>query len=282
MRTKIILSAIVAAAMLVSTPLELLGQGRGGGRGWSGGNRGGGNWNRGGTGVYVGPGGISVGSGRSGFSIGTGGYGYGRSYGYGRYGSPGWGSGYGYGYPRGWGYGNYGGSYYSDGYYTQPGMSYSPTFQVQQAYDGPGVAIRNKTDVELNFTVDDSRQMSIEPGETVRLAENARFTISFDRGSDFGSARYTVHEGLYEFTPTENGWELYRQKSDNSVAAEPNPDTTPRTAERPRFEELPAPDREFDDRPEDDSRFEDRPIDDDRRSEDIEPMNDELPSVDPY
>ena len=157
-----------------------------------------------------------------------------------------------YGY-RG-GYRSYGG--YDDGDYTvqpgitvQPGMSYS--YDVQAAYEGPGVTIRNKSDAELSFTIDDRRQMRIAPGETMRLTEKGQFLISFDRGSDFGSARYAIQEGLYAFTPTDGGWELYRQKADDAIADQPNPAVIPGTAQRPRVEELPRlrDDREFEDRP---------------------------------
>jgi hypothetical protein len=223
MRAKIIFSAIAAAALLLATPLELLAQR-----------------------FSIGPGGFSIGSGRSGISIGAGGYD--RGYRYGR-GYPGR---YGYG---GWDYDDDDYGYYGgDRYYVQPRMQYS--YPVQMPYEGPGVAIRNNTDVELNFTIDGARPMHIAPGETMRLVEKRQFTIAFDRGSDFGSTRYTIHEGLYEFTPTDNGWELFRQKADDSVATERNPDATPRTAERPRRdippeEDRPMKDRDIDDRPTD-------------------------------
>jgi hypothetical protein len=257
MRAKIFLAAMAATALLWATPLtshlRADDDDDDDRRGWRYGNfddgddDDDGNWNRGRGGYYIGPGGFSIGPGR--FSIGVRPYGY--SYGYGRSWSPGWG--YSYGYPRdnyGYrgGYRTYGG--YDDGDYDrQPGMSYS--YDVQAAYEGPGVALRNKTDAELNFTIDDRRQMRIAPGETMRLTEKGRFLISFDRGSDSGSARYMIHEGLYEFTPADDGWELYRQKADDAIADRPNPAVIPRTAERPPAQELPRPrnDREFNDGP---------------------------------
>jgi hypothetical protein len=257
MRVRIFLAAIAAAALLWATPLTSPSlradddddDDRGGWRfgdyddgDWDDDDGDDGNWRRGRAGFYVGPGGFSIGPGR--FSIGVRPYGYG--YGYGRYWSPG--SGYSYGYPRGWSYRTYGG-YYDGDYYMQPGRSYS--YQVEAPYDGPGVAICNHADVELSFTIDDRRHVRIAPGETMRLGQKGQFVISFDRGSDFGSARYAIHEGLYEFIPTDGGWELYRQKADDAIADQPNPDAIPRTAERPRIEELPRPrdDRSFDDRP---------------------------------
>jgi hypothetical protein len=144
-----------------------------------------------------------------------------------------------------WGYGGYG--YYGNGYggggYC--GGGYAQTTQVQAAYEGPGVAIRNPSEHPIHFTIDGQRQMSIEAGETIRLTEYADYQIAFDRGENFGTARYTIYEGLYEFTPTERGWELYRQKQDDSTvaddyAAEDRDAAAPRTAERPARELPPS------------------------------------------
>lgn len=257
MTSRKLLFGVVAAALIVALPLEAYSQisfGIGGGRGGGyGGGRGGG------TGISVGSGGFSIGDGRSGISVGDGGYNYGRGgYGYGR--------GYGYGYPYGYNYGrNYSGyrgynngyygnngyynnGYYNGGYYTQPSVQYvQPSVQASAPYEGPGVAIRNDSDQKLSFVVD-GRQMSIDAGETQRLMEKGQFTIAFDRGSEFGSARYSIHEGTYAFTPTEKGWELFRQKANADVAVEPNPDLAPRTAERPMLDPDVGRDRDFENR----------------------------------
>jgi hypothetical protein len=135
---------------------------------------------------------------------------------------------YGIGYGGGYGGYAYGGGY-SDGGYAQ-------STPVAAAYNGPGVGIRNPTEHEVNFTIDGQRQVSVKPGETLRLTEFADFQISFDRGDRFGTATYTIYEGLYEFAQTERGWELYRQKKDAPLAAEPRGDIAPRTAERPMAE----------------------------------------------
>jgi hypothetical protein len=261
MTTRKLLFGVVAAALMVVVPLEAYAQisfGVGGGRGGGyGGGRGGG------TGISVGSGGFSIGDGRSGISVGDGGYNYGRGgYGYGRgygYGNPYGYNNYGYnnygrnysgyrGYNDGY-YGNnryYGNGYSSGGYYTQPSVQYvQPSVQASAPYEGPGVAIRNDSEQKLSFVVD-GRQMSIDPGETQRLMEKGQFTIAFDRGSEFGSARYSIHEGTYAFTPTEKGWELFRQKANADLAVEPNPDLAPRTAERPMLDPDIGRDRDLD------------------------------------
>jgi hypothetical protein len=126
-----------------------------------------------------------------------------------------------YAYPP-FGYGGFfNGGYYGGGSYA--GSSYAEPAQLAAAYNGPGVALRNPTEHTLNFTVDGQKQMEAGPGETVRLTEFADYQISFDRGDNFGTATYTIYEGTYEFTPTDRGWELFRQKDDDAA----------RTAERP-------------------------------------------------
>lgn len=168
---------------------------------------------------------IGAGVGRIGVGVGRVGTGVGRTIVPGRWYAGRW-------YPGYWRDG-----YWDDGYYS--GTTYvERTYPVQLPYDGPGVAIRNQTDQKIHFTIDDRREFSVGPNETIRLSESPQFLIAFDRGSSFGSTRYTIHEGLYEFTPTERGWELFRQKADN-VAARPNENATPRTAERPMLEPLP-------------------------------------------
>jgi hypothetical protein len=260
--TKTFITSAALLAALVLLPLDSFaqrgGDGRGGGnsgnmgggRGNSGANMGGNSFRSGANvgpsraGVNLGAGTVRAGTGArvgSGFGIGFGPGGiyagptrgwYGGRYGwyggypYGRYG-------YGYGYPDNWGR-NYA---YSDGYYSSP--TYSQTV-VRYDYDGPGVAVRNVTDQTIHFTIDDHRQMSVGPNETIRLSESPQFLIAFDRGSNFGTTRYTIHEGLYEFTPTQRGWELFRQKADD-VVVRPNEDATPRTAERLRPDPLPPP-----------------------------------------
>lgn len=218
-----IISGIAIAALLLAVPPETNAQGRG-------------------------RGGFSAGNGRVGISIGTGGYGYGGGYGrayggyggygYGGYGgnrylSPGYFGNSGYVYPGGYRYGN---SYSSGGYGGGYGNTYSgdyyddASYQAVAPYQGPGVAIRNRSGEQLSFLLDDARLLKIETGETQRLMEKGQFVITFNRGGQFGDARYTIHEGLYEFTPTDHGWELYRQKTDNAqpAATGGNPDPTPR------------------------------------------------------
>ncbi len=88
-------------------------------------------------------------------------------------------------------------------------------------YQGPGVVIRNPSGsgATLSFVVDDRRQMELSPGESSPLSERHSYSVSYDRGGDFGTARHVLGEGIYEFVIGEKGWELRRGqlKSESSA-----------------------------------------------------------------
>ncbi|HEX5103450.1 MAG TPA: hypothetical protein VFV87_06545 [Pirellulaceae bacterium] len=156
------------------------------------------------------------------FSIGAGGVSVGNAprYGYNPYR-------YGPGYP-------YGGRSYPGGTvvigrgYSAPVTRYVERAPV--AYAVPGVMIRNPeaTGVALSYTIDSRHAYEIAAGEAQQLPEKGSYLVEFDRGGEFGQARYTITEGLYEFALTDHGWELYRQPdsatSDQRVKANPLPE----------------------------------------------------------
>jgi hypothetical protein len=163
---------------------------------------------------------ISIGG--SGWSVGNTPYGYG---------------GYGYGYNPPVARQNY--YYYDD----TPQQTYTPA----APYTGPGVIVRNPagSKVNLAYVLDDSAEQEISTGETQKLTEKGSYIVSFDRGGKHGTARYTITEGLYEFTMTDHGWELYRQKEvppekqvDPKVKANPLPESPKGDAPKP---EAPKP-----------------------------------------
>ncbi|MFN0017689.1 MAG: hypothetical protein ACKVP0_05470 [Pirellulaceae bacterium] len=127
---------------------------------------------------------------------------------------------YGYGYGNGYGGYGYGNNPY---YYNPPVIRQNyyyydevpqQTYLPAAAYAGPGVTVRNPvgSKVKLAYMLDDSAEQEIAAGETQKLTEKGSYIVSFDRGGKHGTARYTITEGLYEFTMTDHGWELYRQK----------------------------------------------------------------------
>lgn len=50
---------------------------------------------------------------------------------------------------------------------------------------------------------------TIRPGEKQDLQGDRRWVIDFDRGGQFGKASYGLYPGVFTFTPSQRGWELY-------------------------------------------------------------------------
>lgn len=192
---------------LVATGSAFAQRGGGGGHyggGGGGGFRGGGGYYGGG---YRGGVGIGIGSGSygSGWSIGIGrpyGYGY-RGYGYGGY------------RPYGYGYGGYYGApqYYSTPTYIQP----APVYTVPSAPISTGeVTILFPSDgleAVVDYTLN-GNPYSMRTGQAQKFPNDRLWTIEFDRGGDFGTARYSLSPGTFKFKLTDRGWELVRAASD--------------------------------------------------------------------
>ncbi len=184
MKTLLVASLVVCGVMVFSVPIALA-QIRIGVGGFPG------------VGVRIGPGvGVSVGG--VGVSVG-GGYGY-RPYGYYNrypyfYGGP-----Y-YGYPSG---------YYA-GYGATPGVavpnavvgSYARATIVNPANNGAALA----------FQVN-GQPYTLAPGKQQEVMAGPGVEIVFDRGGQFGVARYSLNGGVYAFALTPGGWELLQQTAE--------------------------------------------------------------------
>lgn len=181
-----------------------------GGSGWSGhsGHFGSGSW-----------GGLSSGhwTGHSGSHHGHHGHWghYGRSYypgyGYGYYSYPGYYSSYPY-YNYGYSYPSYGYSYplgsgtVTSGFWPDASQGSATVPPATEPVRIMNPAANNAT---LSFSVN-GQQFSLAPGFKQDLTGGAGTVISFDRGEGRGVATYTLFGGEYTFTPTANGWELFR------------------------------------------------------------------------
>ncbi len=64
--------------------------------------------------------------------------------------------------------------------------------------------------------VDGQTQLELRPGETRPLREKASYIVEFDRGGSFGTAKYELTEGEYEFVVTDRGWDLQRDATGTS------------------------------------------------------------------
>ena len=63
--------------------------------------------------------------------------------------------------------------------------------------------------VDLGFIVD-GEAATLPKGNRIDMPVSQPRVIEFDRGGSFGTGQYTLDNGLYTFTPTDHGWELYR------------------------------------------------------------------------
>ena len=149
---------------------------------------------------------------------GYGGHGYG-GYGHG-YGGYGWG--YGYGYPYG-----YNGA-------VVPYVVQRPIIE-EPAFSGLPIKITNPATngVTLSYVLNDVTY-SIPPGASQDFVLDRSWVISFGRGGNFGGARYGLEPGLYTFTSTDHGWELYH-------SAMPQPSVVQTPSNTPPMNPTPSP-----------------------------------------
>lgn len=96
---------------------------------------------------------------------------------------------------------------------TSSNSSTNPPSNSLPNYRGPGVTLRNPVDAggKVAFLIDGRTEMDLAPGESTPLRDKSSFTVEFDRGGDFGTARRVVNEGTYEFVVTPSGWDLQRK-----------------------------------------------------------------------
>jgi hypothetical protein len=63
----------------------------------------------------------------------------------------------------------------------------------------------------------------MRPGTSQRLPSGRQWQIEYDRGANAGVADYTLADGTYVWTPTERGWQLYKQRYDVTIDNTRNP-----------------------------------------------------------
>ena len=188
--------------------------------------RGGGGWGGGyGRGWGGGPGGWGGGPG----------FGYGRGYGSGisiqlgrPYGYGGYRGGYGYngyGYGNGYGYSQYSQqpvyvqqpAYVTPTYVQQAGGMVTPGYpqQATQVSDGDIVIIvPDQEGATIDYLLNGTER-TIRSGQTQSFGNDRMWVIEFDRGANYGTARYTLSPGTFKFKVTDRGWELMRSASDS-------------------------------------------------------------------
>lgn len=63
----------------------------------------------------------------------------------------------------------------------------------------------------------------MRPGTSQKLQTGRGWRIEYDRGASAGVAQYALADGTYIWTPTEHGWQLYKQRYDLTVDNTRNP-----------------------------------------------------------
>ncbi|HEX4142920.1 MAG TPA: hypothetical protein VHY91_05160 [Pirellulales bacterium] len=89
-----------------------------------------------------------------------------------------------------------------------------------------GVFLVNPTGSGANviYFVNGARYV-MKPGMSQKLPAGVNWVVDFDRGGDYGHAAYTVADGTYYFTPSDHGWNLYRERFDVVLDNSENPST---------------------------------------------------------
>ena len=64
----------------------------------------------------------------------------------------------------------------------------------------------------------------MKPGYAQNLSTRDSWLVEFDRGGDFGTARYTVTAGTYKFVATDRGWDLVKDTLDTADSGSPRSD----------------------------------------------------------
>ncbi|MGO9110977.1 MAG: hypothetical protein ACLP9L_17280 [Thermoguttaceae bacterium] len=96
----------------------------------------------------------------------------------------------------------------------EAGSNPGPTADAAAKFSGGPITITNPATnhATVSYTLD-GNAYTIPPGYSQDVREDRAWAIQFSRGTNLGQARYALQSGLYSFTSTDHGWELYRSKS---------------------------------------------------------------------
>lgn len=88
-----------------------------------------------------------------------------------------------------------------------------PAAQGEEVLEGSLLMNPSSSRGTINYNLNGNHYV-MEPGMVQKLPPTRRWVIEFDRGQSFGSAAYTLQPGTYHFTPTDQGWQLYKHRFD--------------------------------------------------------------------
>jgi hypothetical protein len=97
-----------------------------------------------------------------------------------------------------------------------PIVTGSPLAEIEGEEATDGVLIVNPASSRgtMNYNLNGNHYVA-GPGMKQKLPavrSGRAWNLEFDRGEKFGSAKYTLAPGTYHFTPTDLGWQLYKQR----------------------------------------------------------------------
>jgi hypothetical protein len=83
---------------------------------------------------------------------------------------------------------------------------------ILENFSGGPITITNPATngVSLSYTLDGAAY-TIAPGYSQDFREDRAWVVQFSRGGNMDQARYGLTSGVYSFTGTEHGWELYKR-----------------------------------------------------------------------
>jgi hypothetical protein len=83
----------------------------------------------------------------------------------------------------------------------------------EASFSGGPIKITNpaRNNATLSYTLD-GNAYTIPPGYSQELRQDRAWVIQFSRGENLDQAQYGLQSGLYSFTSTDHGWELYRSE----------------------------------------------------------------------
>ena len=97
---------------------------------------------------------------------------------------------------------DYGFGVATSGYYPEPPVPAAPPAAAPIVLANPA-----ENGVTTPFLLN-SETTELPAGQCFELPNDRAWNIKFDRGAGFGIAQYSLVDGPYKFTHTEQGWEL--------------------------------------------------------------------------
>jgi|GEM_PF-3275241 len=85
--------------------------------------------------------------------------------------------------------------------------------QGEETVEGTLLMNPSTSQATINYNINGTHYV-MEPGMKQRLAADQKWVIEYDRGQNFGAAAYTLAPGTFWFTPTDQGWQLYKHRFD--------------------------------------------------------------------